>query len=175
MILPLRAQSCPTCHSLGVPREDCRDVWHAIEVTEHIDRGWGNSHMTPWPIAQVRNDWCLAADHHEWLHMMLDRCKKDRADSSVAYAELMHRVEEARHAFAYVRTVTITADLLEGFGDWVDRDQIVAIFEALSRPTETSTYAHDAHCNTTHTPGPQPCPPAKPPSFNPPSTGGETP
>ena len=26
--------------------------------------------------------WCQSADHHEWLHMLLDRRKKDLSDAA---------------------------------------------------------------------------------------------
>lgn len=30
----------------------------------------------------------------------------------------------------------------------------------MTPPDSHRTYAHDAHCNVVHTPGPEPCPPA---------------
>jgi hypothetical protein len=51
--------------------------------------------------------------------------------------------------------------LVEG-EEWADDDPfVVANPDAFTNPGPDPTYAHDAHCNTIHRAGPEPCPPAR--------------
>jgi hypothetical protein len=49
------------------------------------DAAYINSRLHP---VNARNQWCYAADHHDWLHMLLDRRTHERDDAYIAYADL---------------------------------------------------------------------------------------